>query len=87
MKYIWRIQINDEIIGFNGFRVDGGAIEGSLAALKKGDEFNLFVSRDQILMEIVCKMGEIEIPAYKMSINSSSTNTQYCTYWLRTITK
>ena len=81
------VSVNDEIIGFNGFRVDGDAIEASLSALKKGDEFNLFVSRDQILMDIVCKMGEKEIPAYKMSINSSSTNTQYCTYWLRTITK
>ena len=81
------VSVNDEIIGFNGFRIDGASLEGSLGVLKSGDVFNLFVSRDQILMEINCKMGEIEIPTFKMSINNSSANAQLCTYWLRTLSK
>ncbi len=81
------LSVNDEILGFNGFRIDGPSLEASLAALKTGDLFNLLVSRDQIIMEISCKMGEIEIPTFKMSINSTSTNSQLGSYWLRTILK
>ena len=81
------VSVHDEIIGFNGFRIDGPSLEASLAALKTGDSFNLLVSRDQIIMEIPCKMGEIEIPTFKLSINNSSTNSQLCSYWLRSISK
>ena len=81
------VSVHDEIIGFNGFRIDGASLEASLAALKTGDSFNPLVARDQIIMEIPCKMGEIEIPNFKLSINNSSTNSQLCSYWLRTISK
>jgi predicted metalloprotease with PDZ domain len=81
------ISVNDEIIGFNGFRIDGPSLEASLGALKTGESFNLIVARDQIIMEIACKMGEIEIPTFKMSINGTSTNASLCTYWLRKTTK
>lgn len=81
------VSVNDEIIGFNGFRIDGPSLEASLAALKTGDVFNLLVARDQIIMEIPCKMGEIEIPNFKLSINNASTNSQLFSYWLRTNSK
>jgi len=81
------VSVNDELIAFNGFRIDGASLEASIGALKTGEVFNLVLSRDQIIMEIPCKMGEIEIPSYKISINSTSTNSALCTYWLRTITK
>jgi predicted metalloprotease with PDZ domain len=77
------LSVNDEVIGFNGFRINGSNLEGSINGLKSGDRFNLLVSRDDILIDLPCVMGEYEKPMYKIGINNTSMNFELLNYWLR----
>lgn len=79
------INVNDEIIGINGYRVYSDNIDESINAFKQNDKFTILVSRDGILFEINCENGIYEQPIYKLSTDFSSEKTNLISYWLRTV--
>jgi predicted metalloprotease with PDZ domain len=74
------ISPNDEIIAFNGFRVNGGTFNSYIGDLKPNQEFNLIISRDEQLMSIDAKMGTIEIARYNLTLDEDN---KLGKYWLR----
>ena len=70
---------NDEIIAFNGFRVDLVSFQDFLGALEVDTEFNLIIVRGDQLMSIDAKMGTIESPRYEFNYEENKLGT----YWLR----
>lgn len=73
------ISANDEIIAFNGFRVDDEALKDFLLTLTVGDEFNLIISRGDQLMSIDAKMGKVDSPRYEFTYEENNLGE----YWLR----
>ncbi|MDX1652849.1 MAG: PDZ domain-containing protein [Brumimicrobium sp.] len=71
---------NDEIIAFNGFRVDSGTFNRYMSTLNPGDSFNLIISRDEQLMSLDSKMGTVELARYSFSFDENNSLGQY---WLR----
>ncbi|RFC55262.1 M61 family metallopeptidase [Brumimicrobium aurantiacum] len=70
---------NDEVIAFNGFRVDVRSLHDFLGELPVGTEFNLIIARGDQLMSIDAKMGTIDAPRYEFSYEEHKLGT----YWLR----
>lgn len=69
----------DEIIAFNGFRVDERDLTQFLNSLGVGDEFNLIISRDKQLMTLDMEMGLIESPRYDFTYEGNKLGD----FWLR----
>ena len=74
------ISPNDEIIAFNGFRVDGESFNKYIGDLQPNQEFNLIISRDEQLMSIDAKMGTVEIARYNFTFDDSN---KLGNFWLR----
>ncbi len=70
---------NDEIIAFNGFRVDESDLNQFLNSLMMGDEFNLIISRDKQLMTLDMEMGLIKSARYDFSYEKNDLGN----FWLR----
>lgn len=70
---------NDEIIAFNGFRVDETDLNQFLNSLVVGDEFNLIISRDKQLMTLDIEMGLIKSPRYDFTFEKNDLGK----FWLR----
>lgn len=79
------LSVNDELIGFNGYRVSTSEFEGALGSMKEGESIVLLVSRDDVLLELKGKMGSYEKPSYKFSFGAEGNKLQQ--YWLREIGK
>lgn len=73
------ISTNDEIIAFNGFRVDENDLQNFFDLLNEGDEFNLIISRDKELMSIDAKMGSLNDTKYEFDYTGNDLGD----YWLR----
>jgi predicted metalloprotease with PDZ domain len=74
------LSVNDEIISFNGFRVNDGEFSKYLNGLEPGDEFALIISRDSHLRVLDCKMGTLPFKSYDFDLDESNKLGQY---WLR----
>jgi predicted metalloprotease with PDZ domain len=74
------ISPNDEIIAFNGFRVNGETFNQYISDLQPNQEFNLIISRDEQLMSIEAKMGTVEIARYNFTFDDSN---KLGNFWLR----
>lgn len=70
---------NDEIIAFNGFRVNKNDFERFIFQLDEGDDFNLIISRDLKLISLDSKMEYIKTPKVEMNYVGSRLGE----YWLR----
>lgn len=79
------LSVNDEIIGCNGYRVNQEQLEDMITILEKGEKFNLLISRDEILLEIVVEMQEYEKPQFDFEAKSGAKEVKLRDYWLRTI--
>jgi predicted metalloprotease with PDZ domain len=71
---------NDEIIAFNGFRVNEETFNKYIGSLQPNQEFNLIISRDEQLMSIDAKMGMVEIARYNFTFDDSN---KLGNFWLR----
>lgn len=78
------LSVNDEVIGFNGYRVTASDLDGIFSGLSAGDPVSLLVSRDQVLLELKGTMGAYERPAYRMSLEGSEKTLRLRNYMLRT---
>ncbi|MFN5147682.1 MAG: M61 family metallopeptidase [Flavobacteriia bacterium] len=79
------LSVNDEIIGCNGFRVDQSAFEQFVGSLDNGQDFNILISRDEILYELDVKMALYEKPQFSLKFDKTTSKTQLSNYWLRTL--
>lgn len=70
---------NDEIIAFNGFRVDQADLSKFLAMLNHDTEFNLIISRGKQLMSLDATMGILKNDNYMFTYKGNKLGT----YWLR----
>ncbi len=79
------LSVNDEIIGYNGFRVDQSALESFLSSLEVGETLKLLISRDQILLELTVVMSEFERPQFSFKGSTQVDREKLRRYWLRAI--
>ncbi len=77
------ISVNDEIIAVNGFRVDNAMFNYYLSTFNIGDEFEVVLSRDQIIKTYNIKMGERSPKRFKYALKLDSKTRKNYTYWLR----
>lgn len=77
------LSVNDEIIGFNGYRVNAKQLDASFAGLKKDDKISLLIARDEVLMLIEATMGEFEKPSYSLKFSNSEKTKKLQDYWLK----
>lgn len=73
------ISPNDELIAFNGFRVDQQSFSSYMGDLSTGNEFVLIISRDDELMVINGEMGTSETVRYDFYLSDNKLTN----YWLR----
>lgn len=73
------ISPNDEIIAFNGFRVDQSSFSDYMSALATGDNFVLIISRNEELMVINAEMGE----STRIYFDFTLSDDKLANYWLR----
>ena len=79
--------VNDEIIAINGYRVDQSEFKYLTSGLKKGDSFDVLLSRDNIIKTYKIKMGGREPKRYKYKTNFTPETQQLFNYWLRVTEK
>lgn len=70
---------NDEIIAFNGYRVDKSDFNTFLGMLGDGEMFNLIIARDLQLMSIDLKMEKQDLPRYDFIYEGNKLGD----FWLR----
>lgn len=75
------LSVNDEIISFNGYRVDKSSFSDYLNDLEVGEEFVLIVSRGKELMALNAKMGTLPYVTYEFDLDEKD---KLAKYWLRT---
>ncbi len=77
------LSVNDEVIGFNGYRVEASELDAIFAGLPVGAPINMLVARDQVLLELTGTMGSYERPAYRMSFDGGERALKLRDYMLR----
>jgi predicted metalloprotease with PDZ domain len=79
------LSVNDEIIGCNGFRIDQKAFEDFVNSQASGTTFNILISRDEILYELVVKMTDFTKPQFQFKLSTDQKKIKLKNYWLRTV--
>ena len=77
------LSVNDELIAVNGFRVDQAEFKLLTGNLKTGDEFEVLLSRDNILKTYTITMGERDTKRFKYETNFNENTQELFNYWLR----
>jgi predicted metalloprotease with PDZ domain len=80
------IEIGDELLAFNGFRVRANDFIDRIGEMKIGDAFTITIFRNDALRQIQVKAGSAPVPAYTASKVKSPTPDQKAVYesWLQT---
>ncbi len=79
------LDINDEIVALNGFRVRSSEFNERIASMKEGEEISITVFRNDKLKEITLKLEFFGVPSYIVKKVSKPTELQQAIYedWLR----
>lgn len=77
------LSVNDEIIAINGFRVGQDEFDAFLKTLQKDDEFEVLISRDNILKSYKITMGGRATLKYTFKPNFDDSTRARFNYWLR----
>ena len=78
------LSVNDEIVGFNGIRVDKSMLESFLAGMNDGDMVNILFAREDQLFSTDMIMTEYEKPRYEYEIiEGDEATSKLFNYWLR----
>lgn len=77
------LSVNDEVIGFNGYRMNSTLLNEMIATLAVDQEFNLLVSRDLQLLELSPKMGTYSKRAFTMKFSDDFEKSIEGKYFLR----
>jgi predicted metalloprotease with PDZ domain len=77
------INVDDEVIGLNGFRVDTESLNEAMRSFKKGDVLEFVISRDNIIKNVNIEVTERHNYVYRYGLNSDSKSSSRRDYWLR----
>ena len=77
------ISVNDELIAINQWRLDQDRFERLLKMFEVGQEFQLTLSRDNVIKEYTISMGVRDNLSFRYSVNENSETKKNFTYWLR----
>lgn len=77
------ISVNDEIIGCNGYRIDQKSLDATMNSLNAGEDVELLISRDEILLAVRVNMTNYTRPQFKLTFDRSSSTGSLSEYWLR----
>lgn len=77
------LSVNDEIIAVNGFRVDQTEFDNYVKTLNTGDEFEVLISRDNILKTYKIKMGGRASKKFTFDTRFTDETKRNFDYWLR----
>jgi predicted metalloprotease with PDZ domain len=77
------LSVNDEIVAFEGYRVDQSDFNKFVGTQLSGDKFDLLISRDNILMTYEITMGEQQRLKYVYKKNFDATTEKQFNHWLR----
>ncbi len=78
------LSVNDEIIAINGIRVNKADFDAMMTTLDIGDEFEVMLSRDNIIKTYTVKMGSRKARRYTYGIDFKDENDRKLyDYWLR----
>lgn len=77
------LSVNDEVIGFNGYRMNASLLNEMIAELDFNQEFNLLVARDLQLLELKPKMGSYFKRSYSMKFDANFDNSTNGKFFLR----
>lgn len=77
------LSVNDEVIGFNGYRMNASLLNEMIAELDFNQEFNLLVARDLQLLELKPKMGSYFKRSYSMKFDANFDNCTNGKFFLR----
>ncbi|HTP12903.1 MAG TPA: PDZ domain-containing protein [Bacteroidota bacterium] len=80
------INVNDEILALNGFRVRTNDIGNRIGEMKAGDTIRLTVFRNERLREFSVVLRNPDVPAYQITKTSNPSDLQKKIYqdWLKT---
>ena len=77
------LSVNDEIVAINGFRMNSETFAEFMESIEIGDEFEILLSRDNILKTYTIKMGESKRYQYGYEPNFTDKSIEHFQYWLR----
>lgn len=77
------INVNDEIIALNGFRVSASSLESALSSFEKGDELKFLIARDEIIKEVDLRVSERHNYVFRYTVNSDTKLMKLKDYWMR----
>jgi predicted metalloprotease with PDZ domain len=75
------INVGDEIIGCNAYRVDQSMLEGMINGLGNLESCDLLIARDELLLSVHVTMHNFKKPQFLLS--KSTSNEKRLHYWLR----
>lgn len=80
------LDVNDEVLALNGFKVRSNDLTSRIADMKEGDRITLTVFRDNVLREFQVTLRNPDVPNYSISEVKNPTDLQKAIYndWLRT---
>ena len=77
------INVNDEILALNGFRVDTESLREAFNSFQKGDVLEFLISRDDIIKTVELIVSDRHNHVFRYSENSDSHDAKLRNYWLR----
>ena len=79
-----QLDINDEIVALNGYRIRASDFNERIASMKEGDEVSITVFRNDKLKEITLKLEYFGLPSYTVKKVDKTTELQQTIYedWL-----
>ncbi|MEZ4923398.1 MAG: PDZ domain-containing protein [Crocinitomicaceae bacterium] len=81
------ISVNDEIIAINGYRMDGNEFTNMTKDMKPGDQFEVMLSRDNLIKNYTITMGAQERDYYTHEPVFTPEQKKNFDYWLRITVK
>lgn len=75
------INVNDEIISIDGYRMKGSDANSYFEILNKGDEVEIIYARDEMMKSTILTTSEKKTVSYKF--NKADFNSKKFKYWLR----
>ena len=80
------VDVNDEIIAMNGFRVRAADLTSRIQEMNEGEVVKLTLLRDDRLREIAVMLKKPSVPSYKVAKTEKATGAQKSLYeaWLKT---
>jgi len=78
------LSVNDEVIGCDGFRMEGADLDSYISSIPDGQSFTLLVARNELYFELKATMGTTERMQFTLRFGQDKNLQKLHDYWLRT---